>query len=191
MRNLDISGEYRIAAARQAVWEALNDADVLKACIPGCQDLKKISPTDIEATILAQLGPVRSTFQAKIVLADLNPPTSYSLSGEGKSGVAGFGRGEARVVLSDVPGATLLKYSAQMKLGGKIAQIGSRLVEGATRKLADEFFAKFATTLDQAATKVQPVEAAPVAKTGVSVKWIAAAVIVAVAALTWWLTGRG
>jgi uncharacterized protein len=85
---VDISGEYRIAAPRQAVWEALNDADVLKACIPGCQDLKKLSATDIEASILAQLGPVRSTFQAKIVLSDLNPSTSYTLSGEGKSGVA-------------------------------------------------------------------------------------------------------
>ena len=181
---MKITGEYRIAAPRQQVWEALNDSAVLKECIPGCQSLSKLSATEIEASILAQLGPVKSLFAARITLADLNPPSGYTLSGEGKSGAAGFGRGEARVTLSEVPGATLLQYTADLKLGGKLAQLGSRLLEGTTRKLADEFFTRFATRLDSAAQRTVPV-VAPVGRRVPRV-WLAVAALLLVA-LAWWL----
>jgi uncharacterized protein len=181
---MNISGEYRIQAPRQQVWEALNDATVLKDCIPGCQSLTKLSATDIEASILAQLGPVRSLFAAQIKLADLNPPHGYTLSGEGKSGAAGFGRGEARVILTEVPGATLLQYTADLKLGGKLAQIGSRLLEGATQKLADEFFQRFSTRLDSAAQRTAPASDSP--PTRLPLAWLAAAALLIVA-LAWWL----
>lgn len=185
---LNISGEHRIAAPRQVVWEALNDPETLKVCIPGCQHLVRVGATEIEASILAQLGPVKSTFAARIVLSNLNPPTSYTLSGEGKSGAAGFGRGEAHVRLSDEPGATVLQYAADLKLGGKLAQIGSRLLEGATRQLADEFFSNFAFRLDPGAqrTPVKVVTTRP----RLSLAWAAIAVVLLVITLLWWLVQR-
>jgi carbon monoxide dehydrogenase subunit G len=181
---MNISGQHQIAAAPQKVWEALNDPTVLKTCIPGCQDLKMLSPTEIEASILAQLGPVKATFAARITLADLNPPHSYTLSGEGKSGVAGFGRGEARVSLTEQAGETLLQYTADLKLGGKIAQLGSRLIEGTTRKLAEEFFAKFASQL---ASSTQVPQTGTARRPSHSWAWILLAVAAAAAVITWWV----
>ena len=142
-----IQGEYTIAAPREQVWSALNDPTVLQACIPGCESLTKQSDTQIDARITAQLGPIRSTFATQIVLSDLDPPNGYTLSGEGK-GVAGFGRGSAKVTLSATDGGTLLRYDAQLSIGGKLAQIGSRLVEAATRSYADQFFEAFAQRLN-------------------------------------------
>lgn len=140
-------GEYNIAAPRDQVWAALNDPEVLKACIPGCEELTRLSDTQIEAKITAQLGPIRSKFSTQIVLSDLDPPHGYTLSGEGK-GVAGFGRGSAKVTLSETDGGTLLRYDAQLGVGGKLAQVGSRLVESATRSYADQFFERFAQRLN-------------------------------------------
>jgi carbon monoxide dehydrogenase subunit G len=149
---LAIQGEYRIAAPREAVWAALNDPEVLKACIPGCEELNKLSDTEIDARVSAALGPVRSTFATRIQLSDIQPPASYTISGEGKA-AAGFGKGSAKVDLTEDGDVTVLRYSADLRLGGKLAQVGSRLLEGATRQLADQFFDAFAKRLDAGATK--------------------------------------
>jgi len=138
-----IQGEYTIDAPRAAVWQALNDPAVLQACIPGCESMTKSSDTEIEAKINAQIGPIRSSFSTRIVLSDIDPPAGYTLAAEGK-GVAGFGRGTAKVALADLDGRTVLTYDAQMTIGGKLAQVGSRLVESATRSYADQFFEAFA-----------------------------------------------
>lgn len=186
-----IQGEYRIAASREAVWAALNDAAVLQACIPGCEELTKVSDTEIDAKINAQLGPVRSVFATKIALADLNPPISYTLSGEGK-GVAGFGKGSAKVELAEDGAATILRYSADLKLGGKLAQVGSRLLEAATRQLADQFFDAFAKRLDSGATRAAapPAEAPVATPRGASgnLAWWLVALLAAAAAV--WLVLR-
>lgn len=185
---LAIQGEYRIAAARTAVWAALNDPEVLKACIPGCEELHKLSDTEIDARINAQLGPVRSVFATRIQLSDIQPPVSYTLSGEGK-GAAGFGKGSAQVNLAEDGDATVLRYTADMHLGGKLAQVGSRLLEPTTRQLADQFFDAFAKRLDSSAAKAA---AAPAESTvgrspgGSSWMWWLAAAILLAAALGYW-----
>ena len=156
---MPIQGEYRLAAPREAVWQALNDPEVLQACIPGCEQLTRKSDTEIDARIQAALGPVRASFATRIELSELNPPASYVLSGEGKA-AAGFGKGVARVELTEEsPALTVLRYSAELKLGGKLAQVGSRLLEGATRQLADQFFDAFAKRLDAGATRSEPADA--------------------------------
>lgn len=188
-----IIGEYRIAAPREAVWAALNDPQVLKACIPGCEELTKLSDTEIDARVTAALGPVRSTFATRIQLSDIKPPESYTISGEGKA-AAGFGKGSAQVNLTEDGGATVLRYSADLRLGGKLAQVGSRLLEGATRQLADQFFDAFAKRLDAGATKQADAVAAETAESATagagsrsSLGWLAAAAVIA-AVVVWLLT---
>jgi carbon monoxide dehydrogenase subunit G len=194
---LAIQGEYRIGAPRAAVWQALNDTEVLKACIPGCEELVRKSDTEIEGRINAQLGPVRSVFATTILLTDLNPPAGYTLTGEGK-GVAGFGKGSAKVDLTEEGSSTVLRYTADMMIGGKLAQVGSRLVEGATRQLADQFFASFSTRLDSQATRVEEAPAtaatagsgsAPGDQSSARPRWglIAAGAVIAALGLWWWL----
>ncbi len=141
---MDINGEFTLDAPRQRVWEALNDALVLKECIPGCESIEKISDTEFETKMLAKIGPVKAKFASSIVLSDLHPPCSYTISGQGKGGPAGFGKGSATVVLEEVEEGTLLTYTAELQVGGKLAQIGSRLVGGAAKKIAREFFSSFA-----------------------------------------------
>lgn len=141
---MDMAGEYRIPAPRQRVWEALNDPEVLKASIPGCETLDKISEDELSARVKAKVGPVSATFLGKVTLSELNPPESYTISGEGSGGVAGFAKGGARVRLADADGAgTVLTYDAKADVGGKLAQIGSRLVQGTAKKMADDFFGRF------------------------------------------------
>ena len=141
---LDIEGEETITAPVQKVWEALNDPDILKACIPGCQRLEKTSPTELEATIVLKIGPIKATFLGQVTLKNLNPPHSYTIFGEGKGGIAGFAKGGADVTLVEVsPTETTLKYVAQADVGGKIAQLGSRLIASTSKKLAGEFFSSF------------------------------------------------
>lgn len=141
---LVIEGEERIAAPMQAVWEALNDPAVLKACIPGCQSLEKRSDTELDGVVVLKIGPIKATFSGAVTLVNLNPPHSYTIQGEGKGGIAGFAKGGAGVVLSeDGPDATLLRYQAKADVGGKIAQLGSRLIDSTSRKLAGQFFADF------------------------------------------------
>lgn len=167
------------------MWAALNDAEVLKACIPGCRELAWRSDSEMDAKVFAQLGPVRATFDTRLAIRDADPPASYTLTGEGKSGAAGFGRGEARVALAEDAGVTVLTYNADLRLGGRLAQVGSRLVEGATRKIADDFFENFATRLDKGAIRVTPPPAPGRPWLG---KLAIAAAILVLLALIWWLS---
>lgn len=141
---MEMSGEYRIPASRETVWQALNDPDVLRACIPGCQELERTSATGFAATVKAKVGPVSATFTGEVELEDIDPPAGYRIQGEGKGGVAGFAKGGANVRLAEDGGETVLTYDADAKVGGKLAQIGSRLIAGTARKLADQFFGNFA-----------------------------------------------
>jgi carbon monoxide dehydrogenase subunit G len=141
---LVIEGEERIAAPVQKVWEALNDPAMLKACIPGCQSLEKKSDTELAATVVLKVGPIKATFAGEVTLKNLNPPNSYTISGEGKGGIAGFAKGGADVKLTaDGPNATILNYEAKADVGGKIAQLGSRLIVSTSKKLAGQFFSTF------------------------------------------------
>jgi carbon monoxide dehydrogenase subunit G len=158
---MDMTGEYRIPAARQHVWEALNDPTILSQCIPGCEEIVKLSDVEWTAKVVAKVGPVKAKFGGKVLLTDLDPPNGYKITGEGTGGAAGFAKGGATVTLTDVPEGTLLKYVVQANVGGKLAQIGSRLIDGASRKMADEFFAKFALVVGAsgAGTMAAPAEA--------------------------------
>ena len=140
---MDMKGEYIIPAPRDAVWAALNDVDVLKASIPGCQSIQRLSETEIEATVTAKVGPVKATFTGLVTLSDLDPPNGYTIRGEGKGGAAGFAKGGAKVSLAEEPAGTRLTYEVDAAVGGKLAQIGGRLIASTAKKLADEFFAKF------------------------------------------------
>lgn len=165
---MDMTGEYRIAAARDAVWAALNDPDVLRQCIPGCEEVQKLSDTEFTAKVAAKVGPVSAKFSGKVTLSDLDPPHGYTITGEGSGGAAGFGKGGATVRLEpEGDEATLLSYTAHAQVGGKLAQIGSRLIDGTARKMADDFFAKFARTVGEPpapeAPDTAPERAAPAA----------------------------
>jgi uncharacterized protein len=141
---MDMSGEERIAAPIGKVWEGLNDPEVLKACIPGCQSLEKTSDTEFSAVVSVKLGPIKAKFNGEVELKNLNPPHSYTIAGEGKGGIAGFAKGGADVSLAeDGPDATVLTYTAKADVGGKIAQLGSRLIQSSSKKLAGEFFSEF------------------------------------------------
>lgn len=162
---MDMSGEYRIPAPRERVWQALNDPEILKQAIPGCEEMVKKSDTEFEARVLAKVGPVTARFTGAVTLGDLNPPESYTISGEGKGGAAGFARGGARVwLIEDGTGVTILRYQAQADVGGKLAQIGSRLIQGTAKKMADEFFGRFSEIVAaREAAAAPPPEAAPAA----------------------------
>ena len=152
---MNIQGEYKIGVSRQQVFDAITDPEILKKCIPGCEELEQISETEYKALIKATIGPVKASFKTSMELKNLNPPESFTLAGEGKGGVAGFGRGSADITLEESDGATHLRYVAELKVGGKLAQVGSRLVLGVTRKIADEFFGTFSSILDSGAEKVE------------------------------------
>lgn len=142
---MDLTGEYRIPAPREQVWRALNDAEVLRQAIPGCEEIVKVSDTEFTAKVAVKLGPVSARFGGKVTLSDLDPPNGYRISGEGQGGAAGFAKGAATVKLAPAEGnATLLSYAVEASVGGKLAQIGSRLIDGSARKLADQFFGRFA-----------------------------------------------
>ena len=137
---MDLNGTELIPADRETVWAALNDPDVLRACIPGCETLEMSSPTEMAATVALKIGPVKARFAGEVELSDLKPPESYTITGEGKGGIAGFAKGGADVKLTSEGAGTRLDYTVAAKVGGKIAQLGSRLIDSTAKKLAAEFF---------------------------------------------------
>ncbi len=144
---MTMNGEIQLAASREVVWAKLNDPDVLKACIPGCEELEKTEDQGFRAVAKMKVGPVSARFRGKVTLSDLDPPNGYKISGEGEGGVAGFAKGGAKVDLVDRQEGTLLSYRVGAQIGGKLAQLGQRLINGSAKKLADEFFANFARAL--------------------------------------------
>ena len=140
---MEMTGHYQIPASREKVWAALNDPVVLKACIPGCEDLEKLSDTEMTATVKAKVGPVSATFKGNVTLSNLDPPNGCTITGEGKGGPAGFAKGGADVTLAEDDGATLLTYTAKAQVGGKLAQVGARLIDATAKQMADQFFAAF------------------------------------------------
>jgi uncharacterized protein len=158
---MEMTGEQLIPLPQQRVWEALNNPEILKACIAGCESMERVSDTEYKVTLSAAVGPVKARFNGKLLLTELNPPTSYSLAFEGSGGAAGFGKGGASVRLSPEGSGTRLSYSAKATVGGKLAQIGSRLIDGVAKKMSDDFFVKFNQTLSPAHAAV----AAPAGET--------------------------
>jgi uncharacterized protein len=155
---MKMNGEEIIAAPIESVWKALNDPKILQACIPGCETIKQISPTDLEARVVIKLGPVKAGFNGKVTLSDLNPPHGYRISGKGEGGFAGFATGGATVKLESVPEGTKMMYDVDAQVGGKLAMLGSRLIDSTAQSLAGQFFDKFVKLA--AAVKVE----APVVK---------------------------
>ncbi len=141
---MEMSGQYRIPAPREKVWQALNDPAVLKECIPGCKTLEKESDEKLKATVQAKVGPVSATFKGDVTLTNIDPPNGYTISGEGKGGPAGFAKGGADVALADDGDGTLLTYTVKAQIGGKLAQVGARLIDATAKQMADQFFATFA-----------------------------------------------
>lgn len=157
---MEMTGERRIPAPRQRVWDALNDPEVLKASIAGCESLEQTDDGGFAATVTAKVGPVKAKFKGQVMLSDLNPPESYTISGEGKGGAAGFAKGGADVHLAEDGDETVLTYKVNATVGGKLAQIGSRLIDGVAAKMADDFFDKFGELVAAApAVEAPPVEA--------------------------------
>ncbi len=140
---MDMQGEIRIPAPRETVWDALNDPEVLKACIKGCQSLERDEDGGFEATVKAKVGPVSAVFKGAVKLENINAPESYTIVGEGKGGAAGFAKGGADVSLAEDGGETILTYKVDAQVGGKMAQIGARLIDSTAKKYANDFFEKF------------------------------------------------
>ena len=145
---MDLTGEYRIRASREAVWAALNDPEILKQCIDGCEELNKDSDTEFSARVTAKVGPVRAKFSGKVTLSNMDAPNGYTISGEGQGGVAGFAKGGAHVTLVVVEGGTELTYEVEAKVGGKLAQLGNRIVNGFAKKMVDSFFTRFEAVVE-------------------------------------------
>jgi uncharacterized protein len=160
---MDMTGQYRIPAPRERVWAALNDPATLKASLPGCQSLEKLSDREFAAIVLAKVGPVQAKFNGNVTLSNLNPPESYTISGEGKGGAAGFAKGGADVTLIEEGEVTVLTYTAKADVGGKLAQLGSRLIDGTAKKMADEFFDNFSRQVAGPAPSPAPEPAPEVA----------------------------
>lgn len=165
---MDLKDQRRIAAPREAVFAALNDPEILAKAIPGCESLDKVSDTEFAAVVTAKVGPVRAKFNGQVTLSDLNPPESYTITGEGKGGAAGFAKGGAVITLTEDGDGTLLNYEVKADVGGKLAQLGGRLIEGTSKKLAGEFFSTFEQLVVErvggaAADDAAPAQPAPAA----------------------------
>ena len=188
---MELTSSRTVPASVEATWAALNDPEILKACSPGCESIERVSDTEFRVAMTARVGPVAAKFSGRIVLADLVAPQSYRMTFEGQGGAAGFARGEARVALSPQGADTRIDYSASAQVGGKLAQIGSRLVDGAAAKVAEDFFARFVervggTPRDAAAPIVPREKAAAVPRT----MWLrlALAALILVAIALYWVT---
>lgn len=192
---MEMSGEYKINAPREKVWEALNDPEILKLSIPGCEEIDQKSPTEMSAKVTAKVGPVKAKFTGEVQLSDLDPPNGYRISGEGKGGAAGFAKGGANVILEEDGAGTLLKYEVDAQVGGKLAQLGARLIDGTAKKMAGQFFENFAAAVESGEESAAPAEgsaeaapaaAAPAPSTGADTSamaqvgmgtWISGAVV--------------
>lgn len=148
---MTMSGEATLPASREVVWAKLNDPEVLKACIPGCEQLTRDDDTHFSAIVKVKLGPVKATFKGKVELQEIDPPNGYHIVGEGQGGIAGFAKGGAKVALADAEeaGQTVLRYEVDAQVGGKLMQLGSRLIDSVSKKLADEFFGNFAKAVSE------------------------------------------
>ena len=148
---MDMTGDFRIAAPREAVWKALNDPEILRQSIPGCEELQKTADNEFTAKVTVKVGPVKARFTGKVTLSDLDPPNGYKISGEGQGGPAGFAKGGADVKLASDGDGTVLSYNVNAAIGGKLAQIGARLIDGTAHKLAEDFFGRFASLVSAGA----------------------------------------
>ena len=184
---MELDGEFHIAADRMRVWRALNDPEVLRRAVPGCEELEKTSDTEFTAKVTLKIGPVKASFKGRVTLSDLDPPNSYRISGEGQGGVAGFVRGSAQVQLSEDGDGTRLRYTATATVGGKLAQVGQRMIAGASRKLAAEFFSALGEAIvesgETAPVETPAPEEAPAP--GLSLWLWVGGVLALVAALLW------
>ena len=184
---MDMAGERLISAPQNTVWSALNDPEILKACIPGCESLEATSENEMTAVAAVRLGPIAAKFSGRVKLSDIDPPNGYTLSGEGKGGPAGFAKGAAKVRLAPAPEGTLLTYTVEAQVGGKIAQLGARLIDATAKSMADQFFTKFTEQVQalvpRSATATIPRQSVASAKPK-TVPWvfIGAAVVVVIAA---------
>ena len=168
---MEMTGEFRIPAPRETVWQALNDPEILKQCIPGCEEIEKTSDTEFKAKVTAKVGPVRAKFSGAVTLSDIDAPNGYRIAGEGTGGPAGFAKGGAQVTLAEDGADTLLSYTVDATVGGKLAQIGSRLIDSTSKKMANDFFGKFAELVggpaeeqEAPAAPAEPEPAAPPAE---------------------------
>ena len=159
---MEMTGEYLIPAPRERVWEALNDPEILGQAVPGCEEIEKLSDTEMTATVQAKVGPVKAKFKGQVTLSDIDAPNGYTLSGEGKGGVAGHAKGSARVTLAEQDGGTLLSYEVDAQVGGKLAQVGQRLIDSTAKKLAGEFFGTFSEIVGGDAAPEEVETASPV-----------------------------
>ncbi len=189
---MDMKGSRLVPTDIETTWQALNDPEVLRACIPGCESIDRVSDTEYGLAMTARVGPVSAKFSGRLVLADVVAPQSYTLKFEGQGGAAGFANGTARVALAPADGGTRIDYAVNSQIGGKLAQIGSRLVDGAAAKLANDFFARFVERAGGSArpmtgaVEARPAELAGALKT-MRIRLLLAAVIVAGVAIYWWL----
>ena len=179
---MEMTGEQLIPVPQEKVWRGLNDPEMLKACIAGCESIEKVSDNEYRLSLVAAVGPVKAKFSGKLLLSDLNPPNSYSLSFEGSGGAAGFGKGGAKVGLETEGSATRLRYTANASVGGKLAQVGSRLIDGVARKMADDFFTRFNATV--APVPAETAEAAVAGRGKIPLwAWVAGIVLLVLLAL--------
>jgi len=148
---MTMSGTIELAASRETVWNKLNDPDTLKSCIPGCEELNLLSDHEFEAIAVNRIGPVKAKFKGRVTLSDIAPLEGYRISGTGDGGIAGFAKGAASVRLTDNGENTLLSYEVETQIGGKMAQLGQRLIDGVAKTLADQFFERFSEAVKQAA----------------------------------------
>ncbi|MDR2856723.1 MAG: carbon monoxide dehydrogenase subunit G [Novosphingobium sp.] len=156
---MEMKGEQRIVAPRMRVWEALNDPEVLRQCIPGCQSLEKVSDDRLQAIVEIRIGPIGARFNGAVTISDADPPASYTISGEGQGGTVGSARGGARVRLAEVDGGTLLSYEVEAQVGGRLAQLGGPIIDATAKQLAGRFFTRFGEAV--AAPAEVPPAAAP------------------------------
>ena len=183
---MEMNGEKLISASKREVWDALNDPDQLLKAIPGAQTVEKTDEENLIATVKIKIGPISAKFSGKIKLSDINPPNSYTLTGEGSGGAAGFAKGSAKVSLEDHDNGTILKYSVSASVGGKLAQIGQRLIDTAANKLADQFFGKFNEILSNG-NKTLPKQESVSDDSGLSpMVWVSSLVVLSILSIVLW-----